>query len=75
MIFYCVHSHCSKKEPSNNIKLIIIGDGTEKQSLENLNNELHLNKKTNFPGRIVNNVDHYFRLCDCFVLPGAEAWD
>ena len=61
----------NKKEPSNNIKLIIIGDGTEKQSLENLNNELHLNKKTNFPGRIVNNVDHYFQLCDCFVLPGA----
>ena len=61
----------NKKNPSNNLKVVIIGDGTEKQSLENLSKGLGINNKINFLGRIVENVDYYFQICDAFILPGA----
>lgn len=64
-------SSFNKKNPHNNLKLLIIGDGTEKQALEVLAKDLGISDAIKFLGRIVNNVESYFQICDCLVLPGA----
>ncbi len=57
--------------PKHNLQLIIIGDGPEKKSLEDLSSNLKISNRTKFLGRIIEDVDVYFQICDCFVLPGA----
>jgi len=51
-----------------NIYLWIIGDGIEKESIQNATKE---NKHIKYWGRIVEGVDKYFKAADCFVLPGS----
>lgn len=55
---------------SNNIELLIIGDGSERKNLENLTRNLVLEKKVRFLGQIPNEkIPEYLVLADCFVLP------
>lgn len=49
----------------NTYKLIIIGDGTERKNLEKIAGE-----NVHFLGRIVDDIEMYFKLCDIFILPG-----
>lgn len=52
------------------IKLFIVGEGPEKESLRNLARELGVEKKIKFCGRMDNRqVANLMRTCDCFVLP------
>jgi len=51
-----------------NIYLWIIGDGVEKEKIEN---EARSNTDIKYWGRIVDGVDKYFKAADCFVLPGS----
>jgi glycosyltransferase involved in cell wall biosynthesis len=60
----------NKKNPNHNILVLVIGDGPEKESLIKLSEELGIDHRINFLGRIVENVDLYFQLCDCYILPG-----
>lgn len=53
------------------LKLLIIGDGPEKNSLVNYVNKRNLTESVIFLGRIINEVNAYFQVADCFVLPGA----
>jgi len=51
-------------------QLLIIGDGSERENLENLTNKLELNDKVRFLGQIRNEkVPEYLSAADCFVLP------
>jgi len=53
-----------------NYKLLIIGDGSERVSLENFSKELGLEKKIQFLGQIENSrIPEYLSAGDCFVLP------
>lgn len=57
------------RKTNENIKLLIIGDGPEKNKIEEkLNN--YNDPNIHYLGRIVNDVDPYFAASDCFVLPG-----
>lgn len=60
----------NKKVPSNNVKIIIIGDGPERKNLIELCKQFGLTEKVSFLGRIVDEVDAYFQVCDCYVMPG-----
>jgi glycosyltransferase involved in cell wall biosynthesis len=64
----------SKKFP--NTKLIIGGDGPEKECLENLAMNLRLKENVIFPGFIPDiNFPKYMKACDVFVLPAVvDGW-
>lgn len=53
----------------NDVKLIIVGDGPERQNLEHLAQKLHL-KKIEFTGKVFDGVSQYFLAADIFILPG-----
>lgn len=54
----------------DNARLIIVGDGNEKQSLEDLVQGLDLREKVEFAGVIAHeNVFEYYRRANIFVLP------
>jgi glycosyltransferase involved in cell wall biosynthesis len=53
-----------------NTKLLLVGDGEERKSLENLVDELDLNQHITFVGRVSNeDVPKYMAASDVFVLP------
>jgi len=52
-----------------NAKLIIVGDGPERQRLEKLAEKLDI-KKIEFTGKVFDGVSRYFLNSDVFVLPG-----
>jgi glycosyltransferase involved in cell wall biosynthesis len=52
-----------------NVYLIIVGDGTERQSLEKLTRELDI-PRVIFVGNKTDDVYEYFSMCNVFVLPG-----
>lgn len=53
-----------------NFKLLIIGDGVEKENLMNLTNKLQLEDKIEFLGQLSHElVMEYMSICDIFVLP------
>ncbi len=52
------------------VKLIIIGDGSERKNLENLAKELELNDYIEFKGFVSDKeLAFYYKNCDLFVLP------
>jgi len=58
------------KSLSIDYKLLIIGDGSERASLENLSKQLGLKKNIQFLGQTENNkIPEYLSTADCFVLP------
>jgi len=54
----------------SNVKLLIIGDGYEKNRLENLANELNIKEHVEFKG-LINHVEllDYYHVIDIFVVP------
>ncbi len=63
----CVFSELKKEIPD--ISLLIIGDGSERQSLESLAEQKEIDD-CHFLGKIVDGIGKYFALCDIFVIPG-----
>jgi len=57
------------RESHNEIKLLIIGDGPEKESLQRRLEALN-DDHIRYLGRIIDGVDPYFAASDCLVLPG-----
>jgi len=58
---------------NSNIKLVIIGDGSERKQLENLTEKLELKEKIKFLGEIPNErIPEYLAGADCFVLPSIK---
>jgi glycosyltransferase involved in cell wall biosynthesis len=49
-------------------RLVIVGDGDERENLESLSAELELGERVTFRG-LVKNVEDYLRAADVFVLP------
>ncbi len=64
-----INSFCAIKKELANIALIIIGDGPERQELEKIAQDNHIDDCI-FTGKIVKGKEPYFALCDLFVLPG-----
>lgn len=58
----------NKNNSFNNINLLLIGDGSEKNRLLQKVNEYHLNKKVFFLGNR-KDISELFRITDIFVLP------
>ncbi|MBI1936238.1 glycosyltransferase [Candidatus Woesearchaeota archaeon] len=57
-----------------NSKLLIVGDGPEKERLENLTNELKLNRNVIFAGKVINqDLPKYYATADIFVGPSIVA--
>jgi len=52
----------------NDLKLLIVGDGPERRSLENMSNALGLNKMVIFLGKR-KDVDRFYSIADIFVSP------
>lgn len=56
------------KSKERNCKLVLIGDGSEKESLVELARNLRVEEDTIFTG-LVSNVEYYYSALDGFVLP------
>lgn len=56
------------KRINSNSKLILIGDGSEKENITQLCKELGVIEDVIFPG-MVENVEFYYNILDAFVLP------
>jgi len=53
-----------------NINLILVGDGEDRQYLKELTGKLNLSKNVNFVGQVPNDKIPYYMMCsDIFVLP------
>ncbi|WP_423840098.1 glycosyltransferase family 4 protein [Vibrio mytili] len=59
-----------KLNPSLDLKLWFVGDGPEREKLEQLTKDLHLSKRVNFFGKVFDGVGTYFELSDFVVVPG-----
>ena len=56
-----------------NSKLLIIGDGSERENLENLAKKLNLKERIKFLGEIPNEkIPTHLAAADCFVLPSVK---
>lgn len=60
------------KITDDKIKLLIVGQGPERENLENLSCKLGLEKRVKFAGQ-VEEVESYYNLADVFIL--ASYWD
>lgn len=58
-------------DKKNNCLLLLAGDGPERESLEELSQQLGIMCKTKFMGHI-DNVAELLACCDCFVLPSSS---
>ncbi|MBI2625988.1 MAG: glycosyltransferase family 4 protein [Candidatus Nealsonbacteria bacterium] len=55
------------------LKLLVIGDGSERNNLERLTKELNLEDKVKFVGQIPpEGIPEYLAMADCFVLPSLK---
>jgi len=67
---YLIKSINLLKETNNNFKLLIIGDGAERNNLEKLSEELNNKDYIEFRGKIPNEeIPLYLRASDIFILP------
>jgi N-acetyl-alpha-D-glucosaminyl L-malate synthase BshA len=58
------------RDKNKNVRLFLVGDGTEREYLENLTKEYDLEKYVNFLGKISNlKIPEYMMASDLFVLP------
>ncbi len=55
---------------SDNVRLLIVGDGTHRSTLEEYAQRLGIAAHTRFTGNVVEHVSDYFELGDVLVLPG-----
>ena len=54
------------------VTLEIVGDGEQRDSLQELAKKLHISNKVRFHGTLARqNIDALYKRCDCFVLPSA----
>ena len=54
------------------VTLEIVGDGEQRDSLQELAEELHISNKVRFHGTLARqDIDALYKRCDCFVLPSA----
>ena len=59
-----------KNKSGENYKLLIIGEGSERDNLKNLTKKLKLENSIKFLGQISNqDIPNYLSASDCFVLP------
>ncbi|MBR5337929.1 MAG: glycosyltransferase [Lachnospiraceae bacterium] len=56
------------RSEKNGIRLIIVGDGSEKKELEKYVHKLGLNTCVRFTGR-KDDTSYYYQMMDCFLLP------
>ncbi|MFH0969507.1 MAG: glycosyltransferase family 4 protein [Patescibacteria group bacterium] len=69
-IKYLIEAFKKLSEKNDNISLQIIGDGDEKESLENLARELKIENKVEFTGLVPHEkLPPYFQSADVFILP------
>ncbi|MBA7620644.1 D-inositol-3-phosphate glycosyltransferase [subsurface metagenome] len=72
-IEYLIRAISKLKEASPqsiNIKLVIVGDGSERENLESLSAKLGLTERVKFLGQIPNEkIPEYLAEADCFCLP------
>ena len=55
-------------------KLVILGEGPERNELTSLAHRLHIYDRVRFPGPVAN-ISHWYRRADCFVLSSRnEGW-
>ena len=52
------------------LRLLIVGDGSDRPRLENLVRDRALSNSVTFAGRVIDGVDEYFQASDVFVMPG-----
>ena len=60
----------NKKHPENDCHVLIIGDGPDLPVVKKKISRYGLENKVSLLGRIVDDVDNYFQIADCLVLPG-----
>ncbi len=58
------------RESESRIRAVIVGDGSERGSLESLATALGLDRSVRFTGEVIGGVGAYFEIADLFVLPG-----
>ena len=68
---YLIKAMPSIQHPTSNIQLLIIGDGIERQNLENLIREHKLESHVILTGKL-KNAHQYLRAFDIFVLPSIK---
>lgn len=69
-IEYLIRATLNLKSQIPNLKLFIVGDGSERKNLESLTKELGLEEKVEFVGQIPpEGIPEYLVRADCFVLP------
>ncbi|OXD83109.1 hypothetical protein CE135_11140 [Vibrio parahaemolyticus] len=59
-----------KIDPSIDLQLWFVGDGPEREKLEQLTQSLNLSKNVKFFGKVFDGVGAYFELSDFVVVPG-----
>ena len=59
-----------QSQQSNNIKLLVVGDGPERANAEALASEHGIEPRVVFTGAVYDGVSAYFQLADLLVLPG-----
>ncbi|MDG2469947.1 MAG: glycosyltransferase, partial [Pirellulaceae bacterium] len=57
-------------EANPSVKLVIVGDGTDRGRLEEQVQQLGVEHATHFAGSVISGVSDYFENADIFVLPG-----
>ncbi|QNM85774.1 glycosyltransferase family 4 protein [Polaribacter pectinis] len=65
-IKYAVESFSKIK--NTNSSLIIVGEGIERVSLENQIDKLGLKSRVKLVGKVLENIETYYKLSDCFVM-------
>jgi len=67
---YLIQAMLMIKQQEPNARLLIVGDGPDRQSLENLVRKLDLQQSIDFVGRLPQErIPHYMSACDIFTLP------
>ena len=65
-----LHAYLQVLTKTENVHLIIIGEGYEKNNIMALAESLGIENEITFTGKIIEKVNAYFQCSDVFVLPG-----
>lgn len=67
---YLIKAAAKILKTNNNVTFVVVGDGDQRDELENLINKLRINENFKLIGRIdYANLVHYYNLGDIFILP------